>query len=307
MKELHLNIGDRDQFVRISRALSSPIRLSILELLNNGSYNINEISKILELPLSTTAVSIKALEEAGLIAVETQPGTRGGMKLCSRKIDCISVNLVSAMPKKKMKSTYISMPIGAYSECKVNASCGLASKYGIIESEDNTKVFYDPKRYTAQLIWFTKGYLEYRVPINVPEGVEIEALEISLEICSEAPNYRLDWPSDISFWINGVEIGSWTSPGDLGGRRGRLNPEWWSDASTQYGLLKKIYINKEKTSIDESQVSRVSIADLGLDREEYLSFRIGVKDNAQNIGGINIFGAEFGDYPQDIVLKFLYY
>jgi len=31
--------------------------------------------------------------------------------------------------------------------------------------------------------------------------------------------------------------------------------------------------------------------------------RIGVKEDAKNIGGVNIFGKTFGDYEQDIIMK----
>jgi predicted transcriptional regulator len=34
--------------------------------------------------------------------------------------------------------------------------------------------------------------------------------------------------------------------------------------------------------------------------------RVGVKENAANVGGINIFGREFGNYPQDILLRIDY-
>ena len=306
MKELQLNIDDRDRVIAMTRALSSPTRLSIINLLNTNSYNINEISRLLDIPLSTTAVSIKSLEEAGLITVEPQPGSRGGMKLCSRKVDRLSLSLIPSRTDKAIQTTSISMPVGSYSECKIVPSCGLASRNGLIESEDDTKAFYSPKRFVAQLIWFTKGYLEYRIPMIVPDNEEIKALEISMEICSEAPNFRMDWPSDISFWINDVEIGNWTSPGDFGGRRGRLNPDWWNSNNTQYGLLERIHVDNEQTSINGLEVSRVNLRDLNLNREEYVLFRVGVKDNAQNVGGINIFGEGFGDYPQDILVSFFH-
>ena len=38
----------------------------------------------------------------------------------------------------------------------------------------------------------------------------------------------------------------------------------------------------------------------------YISVKIGIKEEAKNIGGISIFGKSFGDYPQDIVMKLEY-
>lgn len=49
----------------------------------------------------------------------------------------------------------------------------------------------------------------------------------AIEICSEAPNHKDDWPSDITVWINNHEVGTWTSPSDFGGERGVLTPAWW--------------------------------------------------------------------------------
>ncbi|MEI3204121.1 MAG: hypothetical protein V8S73_05705 [Lachnospiraceae bacterium] len=37
-----------------------------------------------------------------------------------------------------------------------------------------------------------------------------------MEICSEAPGYKEDWKSDLTLWVNDVEVGTWTCPGDLG-------------------------------------------------------------------------------------------
>jgi predicted transcriptional regulator len=31
--------------------------------------------------------------------------------------------------------------------------------------------------------------------------------------------------------------------------------------------------------------------------------RIGIKEDAVNIGGMNIFGGRFGNYPQDILMR----
>ena len=51
--------------------------------------------------------------------------------------------------------------------------------------------------------------------------------------------------SDITFSLNGVILGTWTSPGDYGDRRGKYNPSWWFPFLNQYGLLKKLTITPE--------------------------------------------------------------
>jgi len=306
MKTIDLKIDSRDELALVAHALSTADRLKILALLNENSFSVNEIAERLKMPLSTTAICIKTLEKAGLILAEVQPGTRGGMKLCSRRIDALSIDLVPGGKADRVKSRVICMPIGAYSECRVTPSCGIVNQNGIVENEDDPRAFYSPSRFTAQILWFTTGYVEYRFPMSIPRGVTVRGLEISLEICSEAPNYRNDWPSDITFWINGLEVGTWKSPGDFGGRRGKLNPEWWSDASTQFGFLKKIRVDSSETSLDSDRISKIGVDDLNLGKEDYISFRIGVKDHAKNVGGVNIFGETFGDYPQNINMRIDY-
>ena len=126
---------------------------------------------------------------------------------------------------------------------------------------------------------------------------------MSAEICSEAPLHNDSWPSDITLWINGVEIGTWTCPGDFGGQRGRLTPEWWDSKDSQYGVLKRWLINSEGSFIDGYQLSRVTLRDLGIEGQAVITMRLGVKEDAQNVGGVNIFGSTFGNYPQDITLR----
>ena len=46
----------------------------------------------------------------------------------------------------------------------------------------------------------------------------------AMELSSEVPGTNADWPSDISIWVNDVKVGTWTSPGDYGDKRGRFTP-----------------------------------------------------------------------------------
>lgn len=304
-KEIELSLDKPDELYSIAKALASEVRIDIIKLLNSYSLNVNEISEHLNIPASTAAVNVKVLEEAGLISTNLQPGERGSMKLCSRKRDVIKIILKQANAKRE-NSFYIDMPIGNYTDCKVAPTCGLVNIDEYIGIEDEPRSFYNTKKSEAQLIWFSKGYLEYKFPNTVLQNIEPKSIKISLEICSEAPNYRNDWPSDITMWINGYDCGTWTSPGDFGGRRGKLNPAWWSSGSTQFGLLKKWKINGEGTFIDEKRVGDIDIDTLQLDENDYITVRIGIKEDTEYVGGINIFGEKFGDYPQNIVMRIDY-
>ena len=91
------------------------------------------------------------------------------------------------------------------------------------------------------------------------------------------------------------------SPGDFGGRRGRLNPAWWSDYSTQYGVIKSLLITQDCVYLDETPVSTQTVKKLGLQEGDYFTFRIGIKPDAKHQGGLNLFGERFGDYAQGLV------
>ena len=110
----------------------------------------------------------------------------------------------------------------------------------------------------------------------------------------------MDWPSDIYVRVNGVEIGVWHCPSDYGGRRGRLNPDWWADANTQYGQLKTWRINRRGTTLDGVPISGVSLEDLNLSDSNCILLMIGARRLGGHAGGLNLFGKDFGDYPQDI-------
>lgn len=157
----------------------------------------------------------------------------------------------------------------------------------------------------AQLIWLTTGFLEYRFPINVsyPFRTDIERIEFSFEICSEAYGYNEFWPSDISIWINNQEIGCVKCPGDHGGRRGQLNPDWWSSANTQFGDLAKIVLLPNGCTVNADTTTEHTLHTLLAEDSHYISLKIGVKKDTQYCGGMNLFGSGFGDYPQAIVMK----
>ncbi|MEC0107687.1 ArsR family transcriptional regulator [Paenibacillus taichungensis] len=305
---LELSFDNPDELVTVTHALSTRSRVDILRLLISQNLNIVEIAEALKLPVSTVASNIKVLEAARLINTELLPASRGAMKVCSRNYDDIHIalNQEKAIPKGDIQVYEVDMPIGHYSDCEVSPTCGMANGEGMIIREDEPASFYHPKHVGAQIMWFRKGYVEYLMPLEIPAEAVIESLELSMEICSEAPNYDHNWPSDISVWINGVEIGMWTCPGDFGDRRGKLNPAWWFEWSTQYGLLKTWRVDKNKTTLDMEKISAVDLAQLNLQNSHKLRVRIGIKPDAVHQGGVNLFGRQFGDYDQNIKMTVHY-
>lgn len=293
---------DGVQLERALKALDSLSRVRILRHLTGRMASVNDIAAALEIPTSTAALHVETLEQAGLIKTEFEPASRGLRKVCARLYDRVVIDL-PIMDETPQQVVELSMPIGAYVDCQVTPTCGLATERGIIGLYDDPASFYEPQRVDAQLLWFHKGFVEYRFPNRPPGGARPDWLRLSMEICSEAPHHNLDWPSDIIVWINGVEIGTWTSPADFGGERGRLTPDWWPTHDTQYGLMKVWHVHEGSSEIDGMPVSDTTIDDLRLNDAPFITVRIGVREDAEHVGGINLFGSKFGNYPQDLILR----
>lgn len=303
-KTKKVSYNDRKSLKEIAKALSSDLRIDILDLLSLRSMNVQEIADSLNIPKSTASTNINILEEADLIFTSLQPGKRGSMKQCSIKYESMNIELLKIFHPDEPRFRISEMPIGGYTSCEVHPTCGLIDREGFIGKDDDPKTFFSENRFKAQLLWFTHGYVEYKFPFDV--NGEVTNLQFSLEICSEAPFYRKHWPSDITVWVNDVEIGTWVCPGDFGGRRGKYTPDWWPVNSSQFGFLKTWQIDRFATYIDGERLSSANIKKLNIHGKDYISFKIGIKPDARNLGGINIFGKGFGDYEQDIIMRIDY-
>lgn len=300
VREYDLQINDEEKLPDMIQALNASVRRQMMSLLSRSSYSIADLAKKLKLPISTVSFHVNILRKAGFVNVTVKRNTRGNAKIVSRQIDRFSLGFLLDT-QTKSKTFSMEIPLGSFCDAQIEAGCGMANGSNIIIADDTPGVFFSPERYSAQIIWFAKGYLEYRIPNYMMRDKKVNAVTFSMELCSEAPNYRNDWESDITFWVNGQEVATYVSPGDFGGRRGRLNPPWWSDFSTQYGIIKTIRITNECVYLDENAVSTLNIGKLGLQAGDYITLRIGIKKDAHHQGGLNLFGEQFGDYAQGLV------
>lgn len=300
-KYIDLSADKPEELCQVAKALSSPIRINILKLLYDQSCNVNEIAEKLSIPASSAGLHIRTLEEAGLIRCEQRPGERGSAKLCSRIGDLVTIRLYS-ISNAPYQLNSLDMPVGAFTDCELHPTCGLGTEEQAIGNEDKVESFYLPERIHAQILWTSAGFVEYRFTNPVPPGMKAKKLTLSMEICSEAPNYREDWKSDITVWFNGVECGTWTSPGDFGARRGRLTPSWIMQGSTQYGLLVSWSMGETSNEVNGTKVNGAHLGEAHIEDSPYITVRIGNKPDAQYIGGFNIFGEKCGDYDQGIRL-----
>src|SRR5258708_9856405 len=275
-----LNVNPEQQF-EIVRGLASPVRVRILRLLRRrGPLNVNQISEALGLPQSTIATNIQILEESELIDTEIGRARKGQQKICVARFDEIVIRLDGEETSRQKDIIEVEMPLGLDTSYNVSATCGICSTEGIMGVLDVPDLFLDPCRVQAALIWFGRGHVEYKFPNNAKVlNVRVEALEFALELSSEVPGTNANWPSDISLWVNDVKVGTWTSPGDYGDRRGIHTPRWWKLEGSQYGALTQWHISSKGTFMSAEKLSPVPLPQLQPAAHHSILLRLGTHSN----------------------------
>lgn len=294
-----IHITSLDDGLETFKALGSDTRIQILNiLLENEQMSMNQLATELNISNGALTGHIKKLEECGLINISNESAGHGNQKMCSVTQDRIIVDIKKPIDYKNVFKTEIK--VGQFSRHQVWPTCGIATSESVIGEFDDIRYFNHPDRFTANILWFTKGYVEYTIPNLIPSNQRITQLSISAELSSEAPGIDNNWPSDISFYINDTKIGMWTSPGDFGDVHGMFTPQWWPQNWNQYGLLKLLVINDYGTYIDGLKISDVSTLSLHLDYNSDIRLRLAVENDSEHVGGITLYGKSFGNYDQDI-------
>jgi len=301
-----LHIEKLSDGLSLFKALGSDVRLEIVRLLVEQPMNMNELAKKLHITNGALTTHIKKLEECGVVAISNDATGHGNQKICQVIPDKLLIN-VKGTPLPPENTCSVDLKVGRYSSCQVYPTCGLSTAEHIIGEVDDYRYFAHPDHFDADILWFTRGYVEYQVPNFAPGGQHITQITVSAELSSEAPGVNNQWPSDISFYINGVFVGIWTSPGDFGDMQGIFTPDWWYPNWNQYGLLKMLSVNDRGTFMDGLRISDVSIGDLSLDETYMFNLRFAVDHHsAAHVGGLTIFGKTFGNYAQDIQITLGY-
>ena len=294
-----IHITSLDDGLETFKALGSDTRIQILNiLLENEQMSMNQLATELNISNGALTGHIKKLEECGLINISNESAGHGNQKMCSVTQDRIIVDIKKPIDYKNVFETEIK--VGQFSRHQVWPTCGIATSESVIGEFDDIRYFNHPDRFTANILWFTKGYVEYTIPNLIPSNQRITQLSISAELSSEAPGIDNNWPSDISFYINDTKIGMWTSPGDFGDVHGMFTPQWWPQNWNQSGLLKLLVINDYGTYIDGLKISDVSTLSLHLDYNSDIRLRLAVENDSEHVGGITLYGKSFGNYDQDI-------
>lgn len=289
----------------IFKALSTPMRLRIMELVYERDLSMNDLAEALQLTNSAISLHVSKLENAGLVTIRTTAGKRGIMKIVQPVYNRMIVDMA---PQDNPRYCYQDeISVGHYTSCDVHPTCGLATSANIISELDDPRVFSYPERFRAGILWFGYGSITYNLPNHLKAGQTLQELQISFEISSECPETNEDYPSDIYFQLNDISLGKWISPGDYGDRRGLLSPNWWPKPLNQYGLLKTLIINSDGTFVDgTNRISKITIKDLHINYNSSINLTFSVPKDTANCGGITLFGEEFGDYSQNIRMKAYY-
>lgn len=305
MRRIVMNLNEEDALGKISYALASPVRREILRLLCMGSRTVGEIADSVHLALSTSSFHLKVLNSAGLVKLVANPNKKGNEKNVSIECEYLGVQ-ISSDPDTRMRRVTAEIPLGSFIQADITPPCCICTNESPILPFDNRNIFLNPDRIHAQLISFLKGSITYAIPIEQNEGGALFSLSIGMEICSECPNYNNSWKSDISFWINDVEIAVYHSLGDYGEPRGAFTPGWWPSTASQYGMPVSIKIDRFGVFLNGVQASSHSLESLKILENGIIFFKIGVKDDAVYVGGVNLFGRQFGNINKDITIQYEY-
>lgn len=306
-----LTLNNDDKLEAVATALSVSTRRKIISLLSKNSYTLLEIAEKLNVSLSNISFHVKCLLKAGLVNITHNTSKRGNEKIVALEKHVLEILFTADTGEAENTATSFSteIPVGGFSLFDITSPCGIADSEGnLIGAESNPDIFYNFRRIKGEIIWFTQGYLEYHIPNSKIKNKILENLQLSCEICSECANYNNNFKSDITFWLNDSEIATYTSPGDFGGRTGKYNPKNWPASSTQFGLLVQIRIDDKGIWVNNNNVStEKNIDDFAfITRDKCIRLKIGIKNDAKYIGGLNLFGKNFGDFNQGIRLTVNY-
>ena len=116
------NEADLEKVKNIGIALSSIDKLKILQLLSVKPMTLSEISRALNLAVSTVSFHIDALVNAQLVFISYKPGIKGHVKLCTKATHnlYIDFDMVTNRDSTILNSQeIIEMPIGNFVDCNI--------------------------------------------------------------------------------------------------------------------------------------------------------------------------------------------
>ena len=285
----------------IAKALSHPARIRLLRQLLRIPRSITELGRLNHMTNSTVIFHLRLLEEAGLLFSRTQPNKKGKTLIFYVNFSNIVLSLQNDSLELRDTVLRQTLGVGSYISAAPTGYIRIATedRFLVLEKDD----IYNPSRFEAKLLCLDNGEVTYAFSNAFAKRHRVKRLEFSLELSSESPYFCNDWKSEIIFSVCGVDVASYLSPGDFGGTRGRLTPEWWDDKYSQYGLLVTLSIDGEGVSLNDEYVRKdLTLRDLPLTQADRITFSLRTDPSLRYAGGFNIYGSRFGNEPQDIVM-----
>lgn len=201
----------QEEIAVFAKALSSQLRVNILQYLAlHPGTGMMELADVFGVSRAAITQNIRLLNEAQLVDYGQSADNSAARKSCYLTEKQFLINLCRPFQKQKIYST--EMPIGQYVDYEIMPTCGIATPNQLIGNVDDPAFFDDPQRVHAGILWFGSGYVEYRLPNYLQKGQQVEELQFSLELSSEAPGVAENWPSDLSFFFNGKKTGLLDQP-----------------------------------------------------------------------------------------------
>ena len=291
----------------IFRALANDTRVAILRYLGDRVVAVNQIAKDMGLPSSTATMHVTVLERAGLLHTELRPASRGLQKVCARTYDELVFDLPRGAARRTHDAVDLQMPIGGYSDFVVEPTCGLVSATGLIGFMDDPSAFYEPDRLNGAAALVPGGLRGIsvsesraaRCPRRVPAADRGDLQR------GAAPRPRL------AERHHGLDQRSAARRLDVPVRLRR--PARTADPVVVGG--KGLAVRRAQAlARDEAGNDDRRDQPLDASTSHRSDLRTGTRSSyasassqtPQNVGGLNLFGRGFGNYPQDLGFRLEY-
>ncbi len=291
--------------LELYKALGSPVRLGIVKMLaGNRKMTLGELGASLDLSPAALTPHIQKLQSLGVIQVERNGNS--GAKICSLAINQFFLDIGGTDKEIAARIVESSLAIGDFSDCRALPPCGAASRDRYLLM-DQPSGFTRIRGQDVQLLWFIDGWIEYRIPNQIPEGHFLVQLTLSLELSSSLWGAEPEQQGDIHFTLNGRDLGNWVTFSPSAFSRGIYTPSWWTGRQMQHGFLKMLVLNHTGVFLDGKQIHAFSNND-GLDQigGSELVFRMTTHSETGHKGGLALYGKDFGSYRQGINVRMHY-
>ena len=304
----------------VIKALSSEVRLQILDMLTHEDLNIQTIAQKLGISKTAALMHINLLEKAGFINTVYRNGPTGNQRICHKVYDRLVFDFDDMHGADDEQNYYeAEIPVGNYFAFDVWAPCGLAKVNRLIHHWDDPAVFCEVDRINATLFWTAFGYVEYLIPLRTLfDDKRVSRVKFSFESSAAhmvANHKSLVLPdnisrdrltpdlTDLTMWVNGIEVGSCLVESGNDRESAALTPAWWQTKPC-HGKKISLSIAEDGCYINKQRVSDVTSNEVLSCRKDFITLRIGIKPDAQHINGFFLFGKDFGSYNMDLKAKF---